>query len=150
MALTCRCNAYLRNSFAFHCFAPRCLAFAYQFDSLHFLALAMHCFSTPLQISSIHSIAFAPRLCALPRHCDSLLLHTLPLLIKDTPCIHSHRFALPFNATAFLCYSVASHFQSSLVIAIDRLILASPCLCKSRQISASPLPLKSLRHQSLP
>ena len=102
----------------------RCISFAYQFHSLHLLAFAMHRLSTPSQISSIRFIAFAPRLCTLPRHCDSLLLHALPLLIKATPCIHSRFCSLLFHAL--------------------------PCLCRFRQISASPLPLKSLRLQALP
>lgn len=103
----------------------RCISFAYQFHSLHLLAFAMHRLSTPSQISSIRFIAFAPRLCTLPRHCDSLLLHALPLLIKATPCIHSRCCSLLFPA--FPRSSLPLQVSSNQRIAFANPIAALPC-----------------------
>jgi hypothetical protein len=64
--MLCRCNTYLRNSFAknvwsvqFLRYVLRCLSFAYQFHSLHLLAFAMHRLSTPPLLTSMFRLAVA-------------------------------------------------------------------------------------------
>ena len=104
--MLCRCNTYLRNSFAQHVWSVqfiryvlRCLSFAYQFYTLHLLAFAMHRLSTPLLYTSL---LFNCMLC----RCKSILICSELLHRKSIPC---NSIAYLFNPLHFLYHAARNH-----------------------------------------
>jgi hypothetical protein len=115
---------------------------------VYFFAIANHVYALLFHCFAILRLAYI----AVAVLCFSTLLHAFADLLNLLYflCVASHGNAIAMLLSAIPNCAVAEQIMSGLCNSIARMNLASPCLCRSRQISASPLPLKSLRLQALP
>ena len=138
------CNADPCNSFAFHCFAPSCLAF-----STPLLYIAFRCCAIAL-LRAIYCIS-------MPSQLDFSQYDSLPSLVNTTPCIHSrcctaHIGSMQFHCSSEPCFATPLHVSSNQRIAVAAQVASSPgialaflsqsslCRCRSTPSAAQPYP----------